>query len=137
MTRDELLSSPPDDYMNAEQLGFFRELLRTLREETMDNIEDAKQRLANPPEVNDDADRSSHEEEVRLALRIVDRERRLLPKIQAALNRIDHGEFGFCRETGEPIGLARLLARPTAELCAQAKELAERREKQFVHKRDG
>ncbi|MDX1755281.1 MAG: TraR/DksA C4-type zinc finger protein [Marinobacter sp.] len=137
MTREELLASPPDDYMNAEQLGFFRELLRTLRAETMNNIEDAKQRLAKPPEVNDDADRSSHEEEVRLALRIVDRERRLLPKIQAALDRIDDGEYGFCRETGEPIGLPRLLVRPTADLSAQAKELAERRERQFVHKRDG
>ena len=128
LTKEALLAAPPEDYMNPDQLAYFRELLLALREETMDNIEGAKQQLANPPESNDDVDRAQYEEESRLALRIVDRERKLLPKIDAALRRIDLGEYGYCQESGEPIGIARLLVRPTAELSAEVKALSERRE---------
>jgi DnaK suppressor protein len=128
MTRDEILQAPADDYMNEAQLAFFRKLLEDLRIETMERIEAAKQQLANPPEMNDEADRAAYEEESRLALRIVDRERRLLPKIEAAIKRISNGDYGYCRESGEPIGIPRLLARPTAELCAEVKTLNERKE---------
>lgn len=128
MTRDEILQAPADDYMNEAQLAFFRKLLEDLRIETMESIEAAKQQLANPPEMNDEADRAAYEEESRLALRIVDRERRLLPKIEAAIKRISNGDYGYCRESGEPIGIPRLLARPTAELCAEVKTLNERKE---------
>ncbi|MCH8498677.1 MAG: RNA polymerase-binding protein DksA [Marinobacter sp.] len=128
LTKEALLAASPEDYMNADQLAYFRELLLVLRQETMDNIEQAKQQLANPPESNDDADRAQYEEESRLALRIVDRERKLLPKIDAALRRIDLGDYGYCLESGEPIGIARLLVRPTAELSAEVKALNERRE---------
>lgn len=131
LTREELLQAPEDDYMSPLQLEFFRKMLEDLRQETMDNIEDAKQRLANPPESNDEADRASYEEESRMLLRIVDRERKLLPKIEAAMRRIKSGEYGFCLESGEPIGIPRLLARPTAELCAEVKILNERRESFF------
>lgn len=128
MTRDEIRQAPADDYMNEAQLAFFRKLLEGLRTETMDSIEAAKQQLASPPEMNDEADRAAYEEESRLALRIVDRERRLLPKIEAAIKRLSNGNFGYCRESGEPIGIPRLLARPTAELCAEVKTLNERKE---------
>lgn len=128
LTKDELLQAPDDAYMNEEQLAYFRQLLEDLRQETMNNIEAAKQRLASPPEMNDEADRASYEEESRLALRIVDRERRLLPKIDAAIKRIASGDYGYCLESGEPIGIPRLLARPTAELCAEVKTLNEHRE---------
>ncbi|MBW3198943.1 RNA polymerase-binding protein DksA [Marinobacter nauticus] len=128
MTRDEILQAPADDYMNKAQLAFFRKLLEDLRTETMDSIESAKRQLASPPEMNDEADRAAYEEESRLALRIVDRERRLLPKIEAAIKRILNGDYGYCRESGEPIGIPRLLARPTAELCAEVKTLNERKE---------
>jgi len=133
MTRDEILQAPADDYMNEAQLAFFRKLLEDLRTETMDSIEAAKQQLASPPEMNDEADRAAYEEESRLALRIVDRERRLLPKIEAAIKRISTGDYGFCRESGEPIGIPRLLARPTAELCAEVKTLNERKELNYRH----
>lgn len=133
LTKQELLDMPEADYMNAAQLAFFKTLLEQLRRETMENIEAAKQTLANPPEHNDEADRASYEEESRLALRFVDRERKLLPKIDAALHRIASGEFGFCMESGEPIGIPRLLVRPTAELCAEVKALSERRETMFRH----
>ena len=128
ITKDELLRAPADEYMNDEQLAFFRQLLEDLRRETMDNIEAAKQQLASPPKMNDEADRASYEEESLVTLRIVDRERRLLPKIDAAKKRIASGDYGYCLETGEPIGILRLLARSTAELCAEAKTLNERRE---------
>jgi len=133
LTKDELLQAPEEDYMNDAQLAFFRELLEELRTETMDNIEAAKQQLAQPPEMNDEADRASYEEESRLALRIVDRERRLLPKIDTAIKRIFNGDYGFCLESGEPIGIPRLLARPTAELCAEVKTLNERKELNYRH----
>jgi len=133
LTKDELLQAPEEDYMNNAQLAFFRELLEELRTETMDNIEAAKQQLAQPPEMNDEADRASYEEESRLALRIVDRERRLLPKIDTAIKRIVNGDYGFCLESGEPIGILRLLARPTAELCAEVKTLNERKELNYRH----
>ncbi|MFB2703474.1 MULTISPECIES: RNA polymerase-binding protein DksA [Marinobacter] len=133
LTKDELLKAPADEYMNEAQLAFFRQLLEDLRQETMDNIEAAKQQLASPPEMNDEADRASYEEESRLALRIVDRERRLLPKIDAAMKRIANGDYGYCLESGEPIGIPRLLARPTAELCAEVKTLNEQKELNFRH----
>lgn len=88
LTREELLNAPESEYMNAGQLAFFKALLEQLRQDTMDSIEAAKQTLANPPEHNDEADRAAYEEESRMALRIVDRERKLLPKIDAALRRI-------------------------------------------------
>lgn len=128
LTKDNLLQAPADEYMNEAQLAFFRQLLEDLRRETMNSIEAAKQQLASPPEMNDEADRASYEEESRLALRIVDRERRLLPKIDAAVKRIASRDYGYCLESGEPIGIPRLLARPTAELCAEVKTLNERRE---------
>lgn len=131
LTKEELLEAPEADYMSAAQLEFFKAMLEQLRQETMDSIEAAKQTLANPPENNDEADRAAYEEESRLALRIVDRERKLLPKIDAALRRIATGEFGYCQESGEPIGIQRLLLRPTAELCAEVKALSERRESTY------
>lgn len=128
LTKDNLLQAPADEYMNEAQLAFFRQLLEDLRRETMNRIEAAKQQLASPPEMNDEADRASYEEESRLALRIGDRERRLLPKIDAAVKRIPNRDYGYCLESGEPIGITRMLARPTAKLCAEVKTLNERKE---------
>ncbi|GAA3556706.1 TraR/DksA C4-type zinc finger protein [Marinobacter xestospongiae] len=131
LTKEELLEAPEADYMNEAQIAFFKATLEQLRQDTMDSIEAAKQTLANPPEHNDDADRAAYEEESRLALRIVDRERKLLPKIEAAMRRIATGDFGYCLESGEPIGIPRLLLRPTAELCAEVKAINERRESAY------
>ncbi|HEY7884984.1 MAG TPA: RNA polymerase-binding protein DksA [Cellvibrionaceae bacterium] len=132
LSRQTLLASAAKDYMNAEQLAFFKAELQTLREETMRHIEQAKQQLARPPECNDEGDRSQHEEDVRISLRIVDRERKLLPKIDKALWRIANGSYGYCEETGEPIGIARLLIRPTAEFCTDIKTINERREQNYA-----
>ena len=80
----------------------------------------------------DPADRATQEEEYALELRTRDRERKLLNKIQASLRQIDEGEYGYCVDTGEPIGLKRLLARPTATLSVEAQERRERMKKQFA-----
>lgn len=129
LTQSQLLAAKSADYMNAQHLAFFEEKLRSLHTETLEHIETARQQLANRPELRDDADRAQYEEDARIALRIVDRERKLLPKIEKALKRIRRGEYGYCLETGEAIGIARLLIRPTAEYCADVKAISEERER--------
>jgi DnaK suppressor protein len=133
MTKEELLAAPEEDYMNEQQQAFFRQLLLDLREETVESMEKAKKQLSSPPEMNDEGDHAAYEEESRLSLRILDRERRLLPKIEDALKRIATGDYGYCIESGDPIGIPRLLARPTAEQCAEVKALNERKEQNFRH----
>ncbi|MCH2099583.1 MAG: TraR/DksA C4-type zinc finger protein, partial [Pseudomonadales bacterium] len=88
-------------------------------------------RLAEHERETDELDRALSEEENRLRLRIADRESKLLPKIDEALERITLGDYGYCEETGEPIGVERLLLRPTATLCAEAKARQERMERNF------
>ena len=119
--------------MNEQQQAFFRQLLLDLREETVESMEKAKKQLSSPPEMNDEGDHAAYEEESRLSLRILDRERRLLPKIEDALKRIATGDYGYCIESGDPIGIPRLLARPTAEQSAEVKALNERKEQNFRH----
>jgi DnaK suppressor protein len=131
LTEKQIKRAAKKDYMNDEQLEFFRALLVDLRKETIGHIEDARQRLADAQRETDELDRALNEEENRLRLRIADRESKLLPKIDQALKRIESGDYGFCEETGEPIGVERLLLRPTATLCAEAKARQERMERNF------
>lgn len=128
MSKDELLNAPESDYMNDEQLEFFRNLLVELHDSTRERIREAKDEMLSPPDLSDESDRASWEEQCALSMRIVDREQKLLPKIQQALERIRHGEYGYCMETGEPIGIPRLLLRPTAEYCADVKVFKEMKE---------
>lgn len=134
MDERTLKNSSPADYMNTEQLAFFAARLRKLKADTLAHIELARKTLASPPELNDDGDRAQYEEDARIALRIVERERKLLPKIDQALKRIARREYGYCEESGEPIGIARLLIRPTADLCADIKAINEEREKRYAHR---
>ena len=133
ITETELLAMSADDYMNDDQLAFFENVLAQLRSTTQEHIDEARQRIANPPEFNDEADRAQYEEDAAIALRIVDRERKLLPKIDQALRRIISKDYGYCEETGEAIGLQRLLLRPTAEYCAEVKTLHEQRERFYAN----
>ncbi|CAG0962070.1 RNA polymerase-binding transcription factor DksA [Methylophilaceae bacterium] len=128
---NHLLAMPDKDYMNEAQLEFFRQWLEKLREELARNATRTSERLRERDESADPADRATQEEERTLELRARDRERKLLKKIEAALQRIEQGTFGYCEETGEPIGIARLYARPIATLCIEAQERHERRERQF------
>lgn len=132
MTEDELLAMPEADYMNPAQLAFFRQKLEALREEILAHATDTSAHLRESAEMPDPADRATQEEEYTLELRTRDRERKLLRKIEKALLRIENGSYGYCEETGEEIGLKRLLARPAATLTLEAQERHERRERQYA-----
>ena len=131
LTEKQIKRAPKKDYMNDEQLAFFKQCLLDLKRETLEHIEEARSRLADANRETDELDRALNEEENRLRLRIADRESKLLPKIDEALKRIEDGSYGWCEETGEPIGVERLLLRPTATLCAEAKQRQERMERNF------
>lgn len=129
LTEAALLKMPASAYMNPAQLAFFRTRLEALRDEMLGNAADTGAALKENENFADPNDRATVEEEHMLEQRVRDRERKLLKKIHAALARIEAGEFGYCLETGEPIGLPRLLARPTAEYSIDAQERHEKMEK--------
>jgi len=129
LTEAALLKMPESDYMNSAQLAFFRTRLEALRDEMLANAADTGEHLKENENFADPNDRATVEEENMLEQRVRDRERKLLKKINKALARIESGEFGYCLETGEPIGLPRLLARPTAEYSIEAQERHEKMEK--------
>ncbi len=120
--QEKILAMPSEDYMNPAQQDYFRRLIRHERQEVLDHIDQMKQQLQEDPETGDEGDIAIREEQLRLLFRQIDRESRLLPKYDAALIRLENGEYGFCRDTGEPIGLQRLLLRPTAELILKPKQ---------------
>jgi DnaK suppressor protein len=125
ITRDELLSAAESDYMNEAQLAFFKALLLAQLEECKDRGESGRARLAELERPNDVADVASIEEERMTLLNMIDRDRRMHPAFQQALVRIDNGSYGWCDETGEPIGLQRLLLNPTMALSVEAKQRQE------------
>ncbi len=131
LTEQELLAMPEKDYMNDRQLAFFRHRLQEMEKELRSNAGETTEHLRETVVVPDPADRATIEEEHALELRTRDRERKLLKKVQAAIQRIDSGDYGWCEETGEPIGVARLLARPTATLSLEAQMRREIRQKMY------
>lgn len=132
LTEAELLAMPESEYMSDKQLDFFRHILEVQKEDLLSNAGETTEHLREDTSiVPDPADRATIEEEHALELRTRDRERKLLKKISQALVRIDAGEYGFCDETGEPIGLGRLLARPTATLSLEAQQRRELKQKMF------
>ena len=126
-----------EEYMNKEQLEHFRTILSSWKQDLMQEVDRTvlhmKDEAANFPDPND---RATQESEFSLELRTRDRERKLIRKIEEALKRIEDGSYGFCLETGEPIGVKRLEARPVATLSVEAQERRERREKQFGDRDD-
>lgn len=131
LTAEEILKMPEDDYMNAQQLEFFRRRLTDLEKELRANADQTTVNLRETTVVPDPTDRATIEEEHALELRTRDRERKLLKKVQAAIKRIDDGDYGFCEETGDPIGVARLMARPTATLSLEAQQRRELKQKMY------
>jgi DnaK suppressor protein len=131
LTEAQLVAAPAKDYMNEDQLAFFRERLNALKAELLENVRDTSEHLRETEATSDVSDRATQEEEQALELRTRDRERKLLKKIGEALARIDDGSYGFCAETGEPIGVRRLLARPTATLSIEAQERRERLQRMY------
>lgn len=131
LTAEEILKMPEDDYMNAQQLEFFRRRLTGLEKELRANADQTTVNLRETTVVPDPADRATIEEGHALELRTRDRERKLLKKVQAAIKRIDDGDYGYCEETGDPIGVARLMARPTATLSLEAQQRRELKQKMY------
>jgi DnaK suppressor protein len=135
MTSVELLDYRPTEdepFMNPRQREYFRNKLENWKEEILresrETLENLQEESQNHPDM---ADRASSESDRALELRTRDRQRKLISKIDAALKRIEDGTYGYCEETGEPIGLARLDARPIATLSLEAQEMHERRERVY------
>ena len=132
LTEPELLAMPESEYMGEKQLEFFRAKLQALKDDLLSNAGETTEHLREDTSiVPDPADRATIEEEHALELRTRDRERKLLKKISQSIGRIDAGDYGYCDETGEPIGLGRLLARPTATLSLEAQQRREMKQKMF------
>ena len=128
---------PSDDetFMNEKQVEFFRKKLLLWKGDLMSDSKDTIESLQDSTRaIPDISDRASEETDRALELRTRDRQRKLVAKIDSALRRIEEGEFGYCEETGEPISLRRLDARPSATMSLEAQERHERREK--VHRED-
>ncbi len=132
---DDYRPAEDEPFMNERQLEWFR---RELNRQKNELLSESKTTIAGLQDgtrnIPDIADRASEETDRALELRIRDRQRKLVAKIDAALRRIEEGDFGYCKDTGEPISLKRLVARPTTTLSLEAQERHERREK--VHRDD-
>lgn len=131
LTEADLLKMSEKDYMNAAQLEFFKTKLLTLKADLLLHASETTEHLRENVLVPDPVDRATIEEEHALELRTRDRERKLLKKVEQSLVSIESGDYGWCEETGEPIGVPRLLARPTANLSLEAQERRELRQKLF------
>ncbi|WP_168163344.1 RNA polymerase-binding protein DksA [Curvibacter sp. PAE-UM] len=132
LSDDELVAMPDSEYMNDKQLAAFRVRLQRLKQDILNNAGETTEHLREDTViVPDPADRATIEEEHALELRTRDRERKLLKKIEQSIGRIDAGDYGYCDETGEPIGVGRLLARPTATLSLEAQQRRELKQKMF------
>ena len=131
LSEAEILKASDKDYMNASQMMFFKLRLQGMEQEILRNAGETTEHLRESIIVPDPADRATIEEEHALELRTRDRERKLLKKIQQSIHRIDSGEYGYCEETGDPIGIPRLLARPTATLSLEAQERREMKQRMF------
>ena len=131
LTEEALLKMGEKDYMNAAQLAFFRARLQQLEKDLLKNAGETTEHLRETVLVPDPADRATIEEEQALELRTRDRERKLLKKVQQSIASIDTGDYGWCEETGEPIGVPRLLARPTATLSLEAQQRRELKQKLY------
>ena len=132
LTDLDVQAMPDSEYMNDVQLAFFRRKLSLLKADMLANAGETTEHLREDTVVvPDPADRATIEEEHALELRTRDRQRKLISKIESALKRIDDGTYGYCEETGEPISLRRLDARPIATLSVDAQERHERREKVY------
>ena len=132
---DDYIPNETETFMNEYQLEFFRKKLLNWKLELLEEATDTKDDLSEEGLQRPDmADRAQVESDASIKLRTRDRERKLINKIDSALRRIDLGTYGYCEETGDPIGIKRLMARPIASLCLDAQERHEKMER--VHKDD-
>ena len=135
ITEKKLLRMADKHYMNDEQLSFFRHKLLTMREELTSRTSEVKERLHTNESIADPNDRASLEEEHWLDLRLREREAYLIKKIDESLQDIENGDYGWCEQSGDPIGIPRLLARPTATVSIDVKNISEHNEMHFSDNR--
>src|SRR3990172_3627536 len=131
MTESELLRAPASQYMNSAQLASFRERLLAMQRDLLEKADLTSEHLREHDIEPDPTDQATIEEEYALELRARDRERKLLKKIEQSLRRIEDGSYGYCEETGDAIGVPRLLARPTATLTIEAQARRELKQKLY------
>jgi DnaK suppressor protein len=131
LSEEEIRAMSEKDYMNPAQLAFFKARLQQLEKDLLKNAGETTEHLRETVLVPDPADRATIEEEHALELRTRDRERKLLKKVQQSIAAIDAGDYGWCEETGEPIGIPRLIARPTATLSLEAQQRRELKQKLY------
>jgi DnaK suppressor protein len=131
LSEEEIRAMNEKDYMNPAQLAFFKARLQQLEKDLLKNAGETTEHLRETVLVPDPADRATIEEEHALELRTRDRERKLLKKVQQSIAAIDAGDYGWCEETGEPIGIPRLIARPTATLSLEAQQRRELKQKLY------
>lgn len=131
LSEAEIMRQPKSEYMSKQQLAFFKNRLLNLQNQLRENAGATTEHLREIAIAPDPADRATLEEEHALELRTRDRERKLLKKVESALGRIEDGSYGYCEETGEPIGIPRLLARPTATLTIEAQERRELKQRMY------
>ncbi|AWF81204.1 RNA polymerase-binding protein DksA [Microbulbifer sp. A4B17] len=136
ISEQELLGMPASDYMNEKQLSFFQEYLLELKSDLLTEVEQGQQAIATTKlALADDLDRAAAEQENQQRLRFTGRKNLLLRKIQRALEKIKDGSYGYCEISGDPIGLRRLLIRPTAELSFEEKARQEILERNYSKRR--
>ena len=131
-----LLTMKASQYMNASQRQFFRKRLAAVAHDCEQHIGSARNNLQTPAQA-DPLDAAVEEETCRHQLRFMARQEALLGKVRGALRRLENGDYGYCKISGEPIGLPRLLARPTTEYCAEVKARLEQNERHYAHQRIG
>ncbi len=131
LSEAEIIRQSKSEYMSKQQLAFFKNRLLNLQNQLRENAGATTEHLREIAIAPDPADRATLEEEHALELRTRDRERKLLKKVESALMRIEDGSYGYCEETGEPIGIPRLLARPTATLTIEAQERRELKQRMY------
>ena len=120
-----------EEYMSDNQLLLFKKLLKALYKTTVTQIHEAKEEITKPTDEADAIDNASIEADMTLKLKIIDRQTKLLSKIDESITMIEQKNYGYCIETGEPIGIERLLLRPTANLSVDAKSIREEEEKDY------
>ncbi|MFZ6732421.1 RNA polymerase-binding protein DksA [Undibacterium sp. Ji42W] len=133
LTEEKILRMGEMEYMNDAQLAFFKSRLEEIELTLVQNANETTMHLQENDIIADPFDRATIEEEHALELRARDRESKLLKKVRAAIARVDEGDYGWCEDSGEPIGVERLLARPTATLSLEAQQRHEQRQKLFGH----
>jgi len=131
LSESDLMKAPASQYMNASQLAFFRERLLAMQRALLEKADLTSEHLRETNIEPDPTDQATIEEEYALELRTRDRERKLLKKIEQALRRIEDGSYGYCEETGDAIGIPRLIARPTATLTIEAQSRRELKQKLY------